>query len=285
MHRSARSGKFSELIVTKVGVYVYGMATVAAGIFDLVWGDFDASHQPIQAFGDHIPGRELFAYITAIWMIAGGVAILRRRTAQAGGAALAVIYFVFAVFWLPRFYTAPHVLGIRIPVYIGVLGGLGTQLVVAAAGALVYASLATHSSSRPRTILVARWIFGLCSIDFGLAHLTDVTDNVVYVPKWMPLGGEFWVIVTGICFVLAGLAILSGILDVLAARLLALMLLIFSVVKLVPMIFAFPHRHDVWGGNAYNLAAVAAAWILADSIASNYAEREEEAKARFAQVS
>jgi len=87
----------------RVGVYVCGMATVAAGIFDLVWGDFDASHQPIQAFGDHIPGVKIFAYITAVWMITGGAAILWRRTAKAGAAALAVIYFMFAVFWLPRF--------------------------------------------------------------------------------------------------------------------------------------------------------------------------------------
>jgi len=39
----------------RLGVYVYGLASIAAGIFDLVWGDFDASHQPIQAFRDHIP--------------------------------------------------------------------------------------------------------------------------------------------------------------------------------------------------------------------------------------
>jgi uncharacterized membrane protein len=269
----------------RVGVYVYGMATVAAGIFDLVWGDFDASHQPIQAFGDHIPGVEILAYITGVWMIAGGAAILWRRTAKAGAAALAVIYFIFAVFWLPRFYTAPHFLGFRIPVFIGVLGGIGTQLIVVAAGALVYASLATHSSSWPRTILIARWIFGLCSVDFGLTHLTGVKGNVVYVPKWMPLGGEFWVIVTGLCFVLAGLAILSGIWDVLAARLLALMFLVFNAVALPRFIFANPRDHAAWGGNAYNLAAVAAAWILADSIASRHAERGHDAKARLAEVS
>jgi hypothetical protein len=34
-------------VLSNLGIYVYGMATVAAGIFDLVWGDFDASHQPI----------------------------------------------------------------------------------------------------------------------------------------------------------------------------------------------------------------------------------------------
>jgi uncharacterized membrane protein YphA (DoxX/SURF4 family) len=256
----------------RLGVYVYGLATVAAGIMDLIWGDFDPSHQPIQAFGDHIPGRTIFAYITALWMIAGGIAILRRRSARTGAAALAVIYFVFAVFWLPRFYTAPLVLGFRIPVLIGVLGGFGTQLIVSAAGALIWASLATRDSTWSRTVLIARWIFGLCSIDFGLAHLTDIKDNIVYVPTWMPLGREFWVIATGICFILAGLAILSGTLDVLAPRLLALMLLVFSALRLVPSIFAFPHSHDVWGGNAYQLAAVAAAWILAETNARRAAK-------------
>ncbi len=273
--------------MTRVGIYVYGMASAAAGVMDFIWGDFDASHQPIQAFGDHIPGREILAYITAVWMIAGGMAILWRRSARAGAVALASIYFVFAVFWLPRFYTAPHFLGFRIPVEIGVFAGFGTQLIAVAAGALVCASLATRksSSSGPRTILFARWIFGLCSIAFGLAHLTGVKDNAVYVPRWMPLGGEFWTIVTGICFVLAGLAILSGILDVVAARLLALMLLVFSALTLVPMIFTFPHRHDVWGGNAYNLAAVGATWIFAGLIATRNARPEHETNATLARVS
>jgi uncharacterized membrane protein YphA (DoxX/SURF4 family) len=159
-----------------------------------------------------------------------------------------------------------------------------TRGVAFAGGALVYASLATRSSLWPRTILIALRIFGLCSIDFGWQHLTGVKANAVYVPKWMPLGGEFWAIVTGICFILAGLAIRSGIQDVLAARLLALMFLVFSAVALPPFIFADPKDHAAWGGNAYNLAAVGAAWILAESIASRHAERGHDAKAGLAEA-
>jgi len=237
----------------RVGVIVYGLASAACGIMDFVWGDFDASHQPIQAFGDHIPGVRILAYITALGMTAGGAGILWRRSARASGAALAIIYFVFAIFWLPRLYTAPRYLGFRIPVLIGVLAGVGIELIAFAGGALVYASLATPSSSWPRTVLTARLIFGLCAINFGLNHLDAVADNLVYVPKWMPLGREFWIILTGICFVLAGLAILSGIQDVLAARLLALMFLAFNAFALPPFIFANPKDHAAWGGNAFNL--------------------------------
>src|SRR5580692_602286 len=254
--------------ISRAGLILYGLASAACGIMDFIWGDFDASHQPIQAFGDHIPGVTMLAYITAAWMIAGGFAILLRRSARAGGAALAIIYFVFAVFWLPRLYTAPHYLGFRIPVFIGVTAGIGIELIACAGGALVYASLATRSSSWPRMILSTLWIFALCAINFGVNHLDAVADNLFFVPKWLPLGQGFWVILTGISFVLAGLAILSGIQDVLAARLLALMFLAFNVFALPAFIFADPKNHAAWGGNAFNLALVGATWIFADAIAT-----------------
>ena len=267
------------------GVYIYGMASIAAGILDLIWGDFEAAHQPIQAFGNHIPGRQILAYITAVWLIAGGAAILWRQTARVGAVALGVIYLIFAVFWLPRFYTAPHVLGFRIPVYIGVLDGACTQLILVAAAAIVFASLPTRGSAWVRTVLIARWIFGLCSIDFGLAHLTGVRAIATMVPKWMPLGGDFWTVVSGIAFVLAGIAILSGILDVLAARLLTLMLLIFNAIVLARLPLASPGNHVSWGANAYNLAAVGAAWIFAESIARRRAEQQDELRPEMGLIS
>ena len=252
----------------RAGVYVYGIASAAAGIMDLVWGEFEAAHQPIQALGDHIPGREIFAYLAAVWLIAGGAAILWRRTARAGAAALGIIYCVFAAFSLPRFYSAPHVLGYRADLYIGLFAGVGQQLILVVAAAIVYGSLAIRGSLSSRAARIAQWTFGLCSVDFGLAHLTGVQAVAPLVPKWIPLGGGFWTVFTGIAFVLAGLAILSGILDILATRLLALMLLVFSALVLAPMIFAFPRNHVAWGGNAYNLAAVGAAWMVAEWLAT-----------------
>jgi len=267
----------------KVGFYVFSLSPIAAGIMDLVWGDFEAAHQPIQAFGDHIPGRRIFAYIVAIWMVAGGAAMLSRRTARAGATALAAVYLIFAIFWLPRLYTAPHVLGFRMDVLVGVVAATFQQLILVVAGVIGYRSADTHGLSSQKSLMVARWTFGLGAVLFGWAHLTRLTRVQVVapmVPKWMPLGGEFWAIVTGICFVLAGIAILSSIRDVAAAQLLALMLLVFSLLVLAPNLLAFPRSHVVWGSNAYNLAAVGAAWMLAEQMASPR-ERERETEARL----
>lgn len=253
--------------MTKLGFYFYGLGTFAAGMFDLIWRGFDSDHQPIQAWGDHIPGLTILGCITGIWMVAGVLALLWRRTAPAGAAAVAGVYFIFAVFWLPRVYIAPHYLGARPSVYIGVFAGVGIELIAFAAGLVLYMALAQRGSTR--ILLIARWIFGICCIDFGLSHLTSIKDMLIYVPKWLPPDGAFWVVVTGVCFALAGLAILSGILDELAAWLLGVMFLSFNLTILPTFIFADPRNHAGWGGNAYNLAAVGSAWILAAALRDN----------------
>lgn len=69
---------------------MYGIASVAAGILELVWGEFDPGHQPLQAWGDHIPGVTIFWCIAALWLIAGSAAILWRRSARFGAAALCI---------------------------------------------------------------------------------------------------------------------------------------------------------------------------------------------------
>ena len=254
----------------KAGAYVFGIASIAAGILDLVWGEFEPAHQPIQAWGDHIPGVRILAYIAAVWLIAGGAAILWRQSSRAGAAALTILYGIFVLFPLPRLYTAPQIFGHRPAVYIGVFVGVAHQLILVVGAAILYARLSTRGSVSPKAALVARWIFGICSIDFGLAHFIAIPIVAPMVPKWLPFGGAFWSVLTGIAFLLAGLAILSGIRDVLAARLLALMLLVFSLLVLTPSIFASPHNHVAWGANAYNLTAVGAAWIFADWLATRH---------------
>ncbi len=251
----------------RIGVYVFGVAAVAYGITDFVWGEFDPSDQPLQAWGDHVPGATISAYIAAIWLVVAGAALLWRGSRRFAAASLVMLYGIFVLFPLPRFYNGPHFLGHHLWVYIGVLGDVCQQIILFIAAVLVWKSLSGSDSLSPRAALMARWAFGLCSVDFGLGHLSAVQRVVPMTPKWIPPGPAFWVVLTGIAFVMAGLAIISGVLDVLAARLLGLMLLVFSALALAPLVSAFPHKHWTWGANAYNLTAVGAAWIFAEWLA------------------
>ncbi len=258
----------SEQTVRRLGISLLALATMAAGILDLIWREFEAAHQPIGALGDNIPGRAALACLTAVWMIATGVAVFFRRTARIGALGTIIIYLIFGLFWLPRFYTAPHALGPHPAVFIGVLAGMFTQLIVVAGGLVLYSSLAPNGSGRPGHSPIPRFIVGLGSLFFGLAHLSAIQTVAMMVPEWVPLGGAFWVVVSGIAFVAAGLAILTGVFSALAAHLLALMLLLFEFPVLLPNLFSAPHNHIAWGANAYNLAASGAVFIVAASLAN-----------------
>ena len=273
----------NEPTLSKGGVYLFALATIAAGVLDLIWGEFEAAHQPIGALGDNIPGQTIFAYVAAVWMILAGAAILWRRSARPGAIAAALIYLVFALFWLPRFYTAPKVLGFRLTLIIGLLAGMFTQLMVVAGALVLYTSIAPSSLywlGKSRS--VARWVIGLAAVLFGVVHLTGVQGVAQMVPKWMPLGGSFWVVLSGVSFLLAGLAILSGFLNRLAAHLLALMIVVFEII-LVPMVFANPGNHIAWGSNAYSLAAAGAVWIFASLIRTHQSHLEQDASAALPQ--
>jgi uncharacterized membrane protein len=262
--------KFEQL---RVGVWLYGLATVATGILDVVWREFEASHQPIKALGQHIPGEQVLAVIAGIWLVAAGIAILWRPTARIGAAGSAMIYLIFALFWVPRYFAMTHVLGFRIGIIVFAIGGVGAQLLLAVPASIVYVATATSGSIwRDRAITATRWMLGLPPITFGLGHLINLSAYGRFVPHWVPFG-LFWVVLTGIAFLLSGCAIISGIQDVLAARLLALMLLLFEFMVEIPPVFARPNSQGAWGGAVYNLTAIAACWVFAEFIGGSFVKR------------
>ena len=163
----------------RVGVWFYGWATVVTGILDIVWGKFEASHQPVQSFAPHLPGQQLLAYIAGVWLVAAGMAILWRRTARIGAAGSAMIYLIFGLLWLPRLYTTTHVFGFRIGVLIFVLGGVAAQWLLAAPAVLIYA---TNGSPDPvwraRAATAAGWLLGVPPIAFGLVRAPDQSPRL-----------------------------------------------------------------------------------------------------------
>jgi len=81
----------------------------------------------------------------------------------------------------------------------GVASAAAVWLITGGAAGIVHASFATRDSAwLSRAPLLARWPFGLSSIGVGLAHVTGVRVVAAMVPKWMPFGGNFWAILTGI---------------------------------------------------------------------------------------
>jgi uncharacterized membrane protein len=267
----------------KLSAYVFGLAVMATGAVDIAFGAFDPAEQPIQAFGDHVPGAHVFAYLVGVALVVGGALVMNRRTARVGGPIVAIVYALFCIFYLPRFFTAPAILGYHPNVYIGVLGGVCQNLIVVGAACMLVSLASGNASSRSALDSAARWIFALCAIVFGSNHLLSLHGSAPFVPSWMPFGPTFWVALTGVAFIAAGLAFALRKADVLAARLMALMLVVFSVVTLLPFLIADPKMEGNWGANVYNIVAAASVWIFSDWLADR-ATREGRHASRSAMV-
>jgi uncharacterized membrane protein YphA (DoxX/SURF4 family) len=253
-------------VLSNAGIHVYGLGAIALGLVGLVWGDFAAVWQPVPATTPH---RAALAYITAVLLLVGGAAVLGRRTAQAGVVVLAILYFIFALLWLPRVVGYPQIFA--------TWGGFLELFSVVTAALVVYACLAQGDSAwADRTARIGRFLYGVCVLSFALDHFFALKETAKMVPAWIPPGQQFWAVGTGIFHLLAGIAILSGVLDVLASRLLTAMLIAFGALIWAPALFATPHEHFVWAANAINLALAGAAWVIADYVANGHEQLQSQ---------
>lgn len=239
-----------------VGVCVYGTSAGVLGLVGLTWGDFAAVWQPVPA---ELPGRTVFAYLTAIALIASGIGLLWRRSAKTSAVVLAVLYFIFAMLWVPRVAAYPRALG--------TWNGVFEQLALVAAAITYFSALPTpNAAGAVRLQGMARLLFGVCLLSFGATHFDALKQTADLVPKWLPPSPRFWAAATGVFHIAAGLAILSNVRAVLAARLFTAMLISFGALVWAPRLVANSHVHVVWAGNAVNLTLIGAAWLMADAI-------------------
>jgi putative oxidoreductase len=92
----------------------------------------------------------------------------------------------------------------------------------------------------------ARYIFAIPFVIFGLMHFMAAGDMAGMVPAFIP-GGVFWVYITGLSLILAGVSIILKKKDKLAALLLGIMLVIFVLTIHIPTVI---------GGNQMAMAQV-----------------------------
>lgn len=86
---------------------------------------------------------------------------------------------------------------------------------------------------RALTTTIARFVFAIPFLIFGLFHFMNTSEMAGMVPGWMP-GGAFWVIITGLALIAAAISMMIRVWDYWASILLALMLIIFVLVLHLP---------------------------------------------------
>jgi uncharacterized membrane protein len=253
------TGKERRIRVATIGHAVFAATMIGLGIIGVIQGKFTPTWAGVP---NGLPLREGLAYLCAFVSLLTGIGLLWRRTAFI----VARVLFIYLLVWLLLF-RVPNIF--RAPTALVTWWALGDTTVMTAAVWVLYAWFASDRGGRlsfatgDRGLRIARLLYGLALIPFGVAHFTNLQDTAPLVPGWLPWHVA-WAYFTGGAFIAAGTAVLIGVYARLAAALSALQLGLFTLLVWVPVVVAGPNAFQ-WTEFLDSWALTAGAWLVADS--------------------
>jgi uncharacterized membrane protein len=229
------------------------------GILCLVYGNFAEQWQSVPSW---LPWPRGLAYGSGAVLLAGGIGLFFNQTA----ARCALALTAFQLIWV--LVRGASVL--RHFASIGFWQGFCEGLAILTGSWILRALLVRAGGLRriglidgERAMGVARVLFGVSCVVFGLSHFAYADFTAQMIPRWLParLGLAY---LTGICHLVAGLAILSSLFARLAATLEALMLSSFVLLVHIPsVVFAPPPQ---WAPSPQvQWTELLLAWVMAAS--------------------
>jgi len=247
--------------VLSIGQLVFALSLIGVGVLCFITRDFTSVWQGAPK---SLPSREILAYACGFVSLAGGMGLIVKPTA----AWASRMVFGSTLLWMLAF-KAPLIF--QTPLEEGVYQSNGENAVYVAAAWVLYTWLAGPWEKERLGFIagelglrLARCLYGLALIAFGLSHFVYLNLTVPLVPAYLPwrLG---WAYFTGAAYLAAGLAILTGVSARLAAALAAAQMGGFLLLIWLPTVVSGHADRFRFGEFVATCVLTAGAWVISDS--------------------
>jgi uncharacterized membrane protein len=242
--------------IASVGHAVFAATMIGLGILGLVKGEWVSLFQPMPH------DAPALAYFCALLCLATGIGLLWQSTSAIAARVLLV--------WLLLWLLLVRVPGVFLSFTVDYWWAACKIAVMAAAAWVLYVWFATDLDRQRLSfatgnsgLRIARALYGVALIPFGIAHFIYLQPTAALIPHWMPWHVA-WAYLTGGAFIVAGLAVLIGVYARLAAVLVAWQIGMFTLLVWVPIVMAGTKDPFQWSETILSATLTAAAWVLAD---------------------
>lgn len=248
-----------------VGYAALALTLMGVGAAGLIRGDFAHFWEDVP---QHLPGREAFAYLCALVALATGAGLLWRGAARFTALWAVRVLLAWMLLYLLVFKVKLIVAHPRVE---GPYQDSGETVVMIAAAWVLYAGLAAPAERRglpwatgEAGVGIARLLYALALIAFGLSHFAYLELTAPLVPQWLP-GAVAWSCFTGGAYLAGAAGMLSGVLARAAAVLSAVQMAGFTLLVWMPLALQGRLQDSQWTELVVSWALTACAWVVADS--------------------